>query len=272
MCAEIVFFSKCAKFLVGFKNSGCVSVFGTFCLVDFTLDTWCEFHQGFGYNLRNYLALGHQLDELVMNDFLKEYLQEKQGASTSVAPAGDQGHEIPVHGEVNTISGVFSRGGCTASQRKKYARDVMAVKAREPDQSPELNLFYTKVDLRDVIPHDNDPVVIIVVLVGRRVHRVLVDQGSSVDVMFWSTFNKLQLSPDQLRYYDGCLYGFAGDQVEVRGHVELRTTFTDDTASRTINISCQRPFNLQHPFRKTCPKQDRSSGLNEVYEDEAAFP
>jgi len=33
-----MFFSKCAKFLVGFKNSGCVSVFGTFCLVDFTLD------------------------------------------------------------------------------------------------------------------------------------------------------------------------------------------------------------------------------------------
>jgi len=32
------------------------------------------------------------------------------------------------------------------------------------------------------------------------------------------------------------LYGFTGDQVEVRGHVELRTTFTDDTTSRTINI------------------------------------
>ena len=50
--------------------------------------------------------------------------------------------------------------------------------------------------------------------------------------MFWSTFNKLQLSPDQLRPYTGCL----GDQVEVRGHIELRTTFTDGTASRTVNI------------------------------------
>ena len=26
----------------------------------------------------------------------------------------------------------------------------------------------------------------------------LIDQGSSADVMFWSTFNKLQLSPDRL--------------------------------------------------------------------------
>jgi len=32
------------------------------------------------------------------------------------------------------------------------------------------------------------------------------------------------------------LYGFAGDQVEVRGHIELRTTFTDGTTSRTASI------------------------------------
>jgi len=65
---------------------------------------------------------------------------------------------------------------------------------------------------------------------------VLVDQGSSADVMFWPTFNKLQLSPDQLRPYTGCLYGFAGDQVEVHGYFELRTTFTNGYASRTENI------------------------------------
>jgi len=33
------------------------------------------------------------------------------------------------------------------------------------------------------------------------------------------------------------LFGFAGDQVEVRGHVELRTTFSDGMLSRTISIS-----------------------------------
>ena len=199
-------------------------------------ETWCEFHQAFGHNLHNCLALGHQLDELVRDGFLKEYLEENQEAPTSVALAGDQGHDVPVHGEVNTISGVFSGEGCTASQRKKYAKEVMAVEAREPDQSLEPDLYFTKADLQDVVPHDNDPVVISVVTVGRRVHRVLVDQESSANVMLWSTFNKLQLSPDQLRPYDGCLYGFAGDQVEVREHVELRTIFTDSATSQTVNI------------------------------------
>jgi len=97
-------------------------------------------------------------------------------------PAGDQGYGIPVHGEINTISGGFSGGGCTASQRKKYATEVMAVEAGELDQSPELDPFFTKADLQDVVPHDNDPVVISVVTAGRKVHRVLVDQGSSVRI------------------------------------------------------------------------------------------
>jgi len=51
-------------------------------------------------------------------------------------------------------------------------------------------------------------------------------------VVFWGTFTNLHLSPDQLRSYDGCLISFAGDQVEVHGYVELRTTFSDESATR----------------------------------------
>jgi len=36
--------------------------------------------------------------------------------------------------------------------------------------------------------------------------------------------------------YDGILFGFARDQVEIRGHIELRTNFSDGTSARTINI------------------------------------
>ena len=39
-------------------------------------NVWCEFHQAFGHPIRNCLALGHQLDELVKNSFLRDYIQE----------------------------------------------------------------------------------------------------------------------------------------------------------------------------------------------------
>jgi len=41
-----------------------------------------------------------------------------------------------------------------------------------------------------------------------------------------------------MRLHDRCLVGFAGDQVEVRGFIDLRTTFTDEEAARTNVIRC----------------------------------
>ena len=77
-------------------------------------EAWCEFHQVFGHPIRNCLALGHQLDKLV-KIFLNDYLAEPQRTETSPASGEDQRHEMPVHGEIHTISGGFSGGGCTAS-------------------------------------------------------------------------------------------------------------------------------------------------------------
>jgi len=199
-------------------------------------NTWCKFHKAFGHDEENCIVLGYQLSGVMKVGLLQDYLVGGQEESKLESPSEEQRHEVPILGEINTISGGFYGGGCTASQRKKYAREVMIVRVWASDQPSELDLCFTHTDLRDVVPHDNDPMVISMVIVGRRVHRVLVDQGSSADVIFWSTFIKLQLSPDRLRPYNDCLYGFAGNQVEMRGHVELRTTFTDDTSSCTINI------------------------------------
>ena len=67
----------------------------------------------------------------------------------------------------------------------------MTVEAQRTDDAFDVDLVFTKADLEDVVPHDNDPVVISAVTAGRKLHRVLVDQGCSTDVMFWMTFNKL---------------------------------------------------------------------------------
>jgi len=147
-------------------------------------ESWCEFHEAFGHHINNFLALGYQLDELVKNGFLKDYLAGSTTTTVSATPEEGQAHEVPTHGEVHTISGGFSGGGPTASQRKKYVRSVSTVAEEFPDDPWESDHVFTRADLRDMVPHDNDPVVISVVTTGRKEHRVLVDQGSSADVMF----------------------------------------------------------------------------------------
>jgi len=56
---------------------------------------------------------------------------------------------------------------------------------RVPDRSTEPTLCFMSFDLGDVFHHEDDLVVIFVIIMGRNVHRVLVDQGSSTDEMFW---------------------------------------------------------------------------------------
>jgi len=125
----------------------------------------------------------------------------------------------------------------------------MLLEARGHDDTPDPDLNFTKADLVGVVPHDNDPVVISVVMVGRKVHRALIDQGSSADVLFWSTCVNLRLSLDQMRSHDGCLVGFAGDQVEVQGYIDLRTTFMDEEATK---ISSSGMLWLILPLLITC--------------------
>ena len=153
-------------------------------------ESWCEFHEALGHHINNCLALGYQLDELVKSGFLKDYLAGSAVTTVLAVLEEGQAHEMSIHGEVHTIYGGFFGGGPTASQRRRYVRSVNSVAEGDSDDQWESDLVFTRADLRDVVPHDNDPVVISVVTAGRKEHRVHVNQGSYADVMFWSTFNK----------------------------------------------------------------------------------
>ena len=74
-------------------------------------ETWCKFHKGFWHDLECYIALDYQLAGLVRDGFLKEYQEGNQEGSKEEIASTDQGQEVPVHGELNTISRGFSGGG-----------------------------------------------------------------------------------------------------------------------------------------------------------------
>ena len=130
-------------------------------------ESWCEFHEAFGHYINNCLALGYQLDELVKNGFLKDYLAGSTATTAPATPEESQAHKVSTHGEVHTISDGFFGGGPAASQRKKYVRSVSTIVEEFPDDPWESDLVFTRADLRDVVPHDINPVVISVVTTGR---------------------------------------------------------------------------------------------------------
>ncbi|MCI17837.1 hypothetical protein A2U01_0038988, partial [Trifolium medium] len=52
--------------------------------------------------------------------------------------------------------------------------------------------------------------------------------------MYWEAFKAMQLAGEQLKPYNGTLVGFAGEQVEVMGHITLLTTFGVKENAKTI--------------------------------------
>jgi len=78
--------------------------------------------------------------------------------------------------------------------------------------------------------------VITVEIENYAVKKVLIDQGSSVDILYWATYQKLQLPDTAMVPYDEPIYGFSGEQVSTRGYIDLHTVFRDGTQTKTIPI------------------------------------
>jgi len=78
-------------------------------------NTWCEFHKAFKHDVENYIVLGYQLSGLMKVGLLQDYLVGGQEKSKQESSEEEQRREVPIHGEINTISGGCFGGGCTAS-------------------------------------------------------------------------------------------------------------------------------------------------------------
>lgn len=72
-------------------------------------------------------------------------------------------------------------------------------------------------------PH-NDPFVITVQIANRRVHRALIDNGSSVNVLYNETLEKIGLMVSDLRACATTLYGFSGEGIVSMGAIDLVVT------------------------------------------------
>ncbi|XP_072088059.1 uncharacterized protein [Arachis hypogaea] len=107
----------------------------------------------------------------------------------------------------------------------------------EGDKSPDLpTITFTKEDAAGIIPGHDDPMVITIKLANANLHRTLVNQGSSVDILFKSAFNKIGLQEKELRAYPNSLFGLGDAPIQPLGYIPLHTTFGKGTHSRILSI------------------------------------
>lgn len=72
---------------------------------------------------------------------------------------------------------------------KRHYMSINSVSYLPPRSQP--SIMFSDADFSINDPDQDDSVVITATIANWRVHKILIDQGSSTDVLYWSTFQKL---------------------------------------------------------------------------------
>lgn len=129
----------------------------------------------------------------------------------------EEGDKVVCH-TLKTITRGFDGDGETSFPQREYARQILTIEDLPIDpkkgetKAPEAEISFSKKDEACVHPHNDDPMVITVRCDDWKIKRVLVDQGSSINILYWDAFDRFYLDPDDLKAFKGHWLGFLGSK------------------------------------------------------------
>ncbi|RDX73895.1 hypothetical protein CR513_46428, partial [Mucuna pruriens] len=172
---------------------------------------WCDFHRTHGHSTEACWTLRTQIEQLVQDGRLNRFIH-KQIPENPRRGAEDDSRNQRKSSRDNEGANITPLG-------RRRSVPVVTFDDRDLKLGP---------------PMQDEPMVISVVAAEYKVERVLVDQGSSANILYWSTFRKMGLQ--HLSESQGALYGFAGECVPIRGTIELNTAFGEGAMVKIMPV------------------------------------
>ncbi|XP_020266692.1 uncharacterized protein LOC109842200 [Asparagus officinalis] len=126
--------------------------------------------------------------------------------------------------------------GSSNNERKRYARRTLQVDHDPKKARTEELISFTDDDLQGVETAHDDPLVITIVINGYQVKRIMVDTGSSMDVLYTSTFNQMGIDKSRLLPCRGPLVSFTGHALLPEGMITLPFVLGEYPMQITIQI------------------------------------
>jgi hypothetical protein len=108
-------------------------------------------------------------------------------------------------------------------------------------------ITFTKEDFRFKSANHNDAMVIELNIVGCVIGKILVDNGSSTDILFLKTFEKMNLGQHMLHPPEYPLQGFGGKSIKPVGKVSLPVSFGDLDNARIETLTFD-VVDIYHPY------------------------
>ena len=183
---------------------------------------YCCFHRGHGHDTDKCFDLKQLIENLIRQGNLRNFLGRDHKDEKLKAKVEEPSR--PPLGEIRVIIGRTSTGQ-SSKLRKTYLKVVQNVQLskwspRTRTMDKQAITFMDKDAKRVHHPHD-DAIIITLLITNYTTRKMLVDNGSSIDILYYPVFQQMRLGRDQIRPVSSPLVGFGGMKVQPVGTVTL---------------------------------------------------
>ena len=226
---------------------------------------YCEFHRDYGHRTDNCIQLKREIEYLIQCGYLRRFISlgsqaqnqaQNQNQTPTQQPSPRQmttQHQQPL-GEIHVISGGFAGGEESSSARKAHPRSIRSAEMGEIQAVSKLPRLDTTITFSDSDlegcqhPYD-DPLVVHAIVANTTVHRVLINNGSSADIIFASAFDKMGIVREKLEPVNTHMQGFSGEKVLPLGSIQLVLTLGEPpcqatTTARFLIVDAPSAYNM----------------------------
>ncbi|XP_056697534.1 uncharacterized protein [Spinacia oleracea] len=173
---------------------------------------YCDFHKDHGHLTEECTHLKDNIEDLIR----RGKTEQKQNHPADQKRSNDI---LVITGGPVYAGNTASSAKASVSEFKHQVNYHNLEKWPAPPKIPQCT--FTEDDCKGIIyPHD-DPMVLALDVANRKIHRILIDGGSSANILFWPAFQELQIEEKHIKPVNFPVIGFTGATVIPEGIVSL---------------------------------------------------